>query len=447
MDRLIASNSVPLAQADTAPATGTPQYATDGNPATNTPATLWPAYAWNALQDEIYNVIVGAGLTPDRNVWNQLLLAVKRLIQDQVVLADTGAANAYAAANTPPLVAGTWVNGVVQQIVVAHTNTGASTYTPDGLPAIPIYGLGLQPLQGNEMFAGGTASLMKQTIPGVNSGNPICVLLECAGGAQQVPPATASGHAAQLGQIGHGQCRLSVASATSLKLSPYNGNVLVINGIPQTIPSAGVTLSNAGLAASTLYYVYAYMNSGTMTLEVVTTSHATGTNGVEIKSGDATRTLVGMIYTNASSQFVDSASSRTCLNWFNRRKIIASTNVAGPFSFTNSSLAELTSTARAQFLMWSDDVPLAHWSSYGTQTSGTPSATTLNFQLYMDSTTQYGPGLGVVIQPSWSQLVAQHGALGGLSEGLHYSTLFVDVGTNGGTLAVNNIQNAVNIFG
>lgn len=80
MDRLIASNSVPLAQADTAPPTGTPQYATDGNPATNVPATLWPAYAFNALQDEIYNVIVAAGLTPNRNTWNQLLAAIESLV-------------------------------------------------------------------------------------------------------------------------------------------------------------------------------------------------------------------------------------------------------------------------------------------------------------------------------------------------------------------------------
>ncbi|MBR7551793.1 hypothetical protein KC220_24955, partial [Mycobacterium tuberculosis] len=85
--------------------------------------------------------------------------------------------------------------------------------------------------------------------------------------------------------VGHGQCRLSYVSGTQLKLSPYNGNNLIINGVPQQIPSAGVTLANTGLAASTKYYVYAYMNAGTMTLEAVTTAHATGTNGVEQKSG------------------------------------------------------------------------------------------------------------------------------------------------------------------
>ncbi|MDW3684916.1 hypothetical protein RA280_24815, partial [Cupriavidus sp. CV2] len=45
------------------------------------------------------------------------------------------------------------------------------------------------------------------------------------------------------GHMGHGQCRLSVVSGTSLKLAPYNGNNLIINGVPQQIPGAGVTIS------------------------------------------------------------------------------------------------------------------------------------------------------------------------------------------------------------
>ncbi|KFX64273.1 hypothetical protein KBK24_0121805 [Burkholderia sp. K24] len=200
MDRLIAPNSVVAAQADAAPATGTPQFATDGNPATNVPATQWPAYQYNAIQEELIAILTAAGITPDRTNNSQLAAAIKRLGQKTAVLADTGAVNAYAAVNATPLVAGTWVDGVVQAVKIAHTNTGASTYAPDGLPAIPIYGLGLQPLQGGELLLNGTAILMHATIAGVNTGNPICVLMECAGGAQQVPPATASLHAMQLGQ-------------------------------------------------------------------------------------------------------------------------------------------------------------------------------------------------------------------------------------------------------
>jgi hypothetical protein len=50
VDRLIAPNTVTAEQADTAPATGTPAYATDGNPATQQLATQWPAYQYNAIQ-------------------------------------------------------------------------------------------------------------------------------------------------------------------------------------------------------------------------------------------------------------------------------------------------------------------------------------------------------------------------------------------------------------
>ncbi|MFS2103555.1 hypothetical protein [Ralstonia sp. Ralssp135] len=182
-------------------AAGTAGFFTDGNPATSTPATIVPAEWLNSVMMELANVVTGAGLTLAKNQFNQVLSAIKRLGQVTVVLADTGAANAYTAINAIPLVSGTWVDGVVQQVKIAHANTGPSTYAPDGLPAIPIYGLGLQPLQGTELAVGGTAVLVRTTISSVNSGNPICVLFECAGGPSQVAPATQSRHAVQMGQI------------------------------------------------------------------------------------------------------------------------------------------------------------------------------------------------------------------------------------------------------
>jgi hypothetical protein len=201
MDRLIAPNSVDAGHADTAPATGTPAYATDGNPATGVPATLWPSYQYNAIQEELIAILAAAGITPDRTSNAQIVAAIKSLGKKTAVLNDTGAVNAYAAANATPLVVGTWVDGVVQAVKIAHTNTAASTYSPDGLTAIPIYGLGLQPLQGGELLLNGTAILMRTTIAGVNSGNPICVLMECTGGAQPVAPASQSQHAVQYGQV------------------------------------------------------------------------------------------------------------------------------------------------------------------------------------------------------------------------------------------------------
>ncbi len=77
MDRLIATGSVPLSGADTAPASGTPQYATDGIPGVSAP-TQWPAYQYNALQEEILAVITAAALAPDRTILSQMVNALSR---------------------------------------------------------------------------------------------------------------------------------------------------------------------------------------------------------------------------------------------------------------------------------------------------------------------------------------------------------------------------------
>ncbi len=80
MDLLIAANSVPLADADTAPGTGTPQYATSGNPATNTPATSFPAYHYNMLMQELLALLTAADITPSTTNNGQVLAAVQALI-------------------------------------------------------------------------------------------------------------------------------------------------------------------------------------------------------------------------------------------------------------------------------------------------------------------------------------------------------------------------------
>lgn len=153
----------------------------------------------------------------------------------------------------------------------------------------------------------------------------------------------------------HGQCRLTYVSATSLKLSPYNGRNLAINGQLQQIPSSGVTVSNSGLAASTVYYVYAYMNGTTMTLELSTTGH-TAANGIETKTGDTSRSLVGMAYTNSSSQFQDGGAVIGVLSYFNRRR--KPSRVAFTANRTlayNTAYSEVNTELRIGFLTWADE--------------------------------------------------------------------------------------------
>lgn len=151
----------------------------------------------------------------------------------------------------------------------------------------------------------------------------------------------------------HGQCRLTYVSATQIKLAPHNGQNLNIAGTVEQIPAAGVTISNSGLSNSTLYYVYAYMNAGTMTLELSATGHSQHTNGVETKTGDTTRTLVGMIRTNGSGEFADSASIRTVASWFNRRRIYSVTATLSDQT-ANTAFEELTGGS-ASFLSWAGE--------------------------------------------------------------------------------------------
>ena len=122
-----------------------------------------------------------------------------------------------------------------------------------------------------------------------------------------------------------GQCRLTLSGATLL-LAPYAGNLLTINGVNVVIPDAGVTLATGGLAASTTYYVYAWMNAGVMTLEASATAPVTqaGT-GLRIKGGpDASRTLVGLARTTGAIAWSDTVTQRFVLSYFNRRSRLLS---------------------------------------------------------------------------------------------------------------------------
>ena len=215
MDRLVATNSVVLAGADTPPATGTPQYATSGNPATATPATVLPAYAFNAIQEELIAIIVGGGITPSRFVSGQVFAAIQAMSKQSLILADTGAANAYTAANATPLTLATLVHGVRQTVQFSHANTGSSTYAPDGLPVKPIYGRALASLQGGEITANGIGNMIYIVNATLNGGNGAWVIFECTGGALQISAGSQSAHAAQVVQVQSSLFTSAVSGGTS----------------------------------------------------------------------------------------------------------------------------------------------------------------------------------------------------------------------------------------
>lgn len=240
--------------------------------------------------------------------------------------------------------------------------------------------------------------------------------------------------------------RLALASATSIKFSPYQGNRLYIKKSGTwtaiTIASGGITAANTSifidgtggqnLAANTLYYVYLFDNAGTTTVDYSTTSHSTDTTtGMEIKTGVDTRVLVGMVQTNVSSQFDDSTTYRGVLSYYNRRTI----NLRGTFTAdrntTSSSYVELNSEIQLRFLTWADEAVQTSF----TGSVASSAALTAGSAVGYDGTTGE-PGFETANTFAAAVAAGNIGTAGvknGLAEGFHSATLLGKVSAGTGT--------------
>lgn len=234
----------------------------------------------------------------------------------------------------------------------------------------------------------------------------------------------------------HGQCRLVYVSPTSIRLAPYNGNGLIINGTSRKLPSAGITLSNSGMVINTLYYIYAFWTGSAINLEFSATGHTIdSSSGVEIKTGDATRTLVGMVYSNSSGQFSDSATSRLVASWFNRRSVGGGITTTGSLNYSSVSNTEISPSVRLQFLTWlneSTDIKVT-----GQFTNSTASQS-VAVTAYVDNTA-YGNIAGAYIVVAgggtgFSSCNSLTPTGGYLSEGFHTSQVYGSVTAGVGTV-------------
>lgn len=154
------------------------------------------------------------------------------------------------------------------------------------------------------------------------------------------------------GGFGHGQCRFVYVTSTECRLKPYNGNKLIIGGVARSLPVAGVPITNAGLSADMHRYVYAYWADEAIALEFSATGHSTHTDGVEIKTGDPSRTLVGAVATIGSNAlFQDNLTIRYVASWFNRRRRPMRNS-----SIVNTSSTSLVnlSSSYLNFILWKD---------------------------------------------------------------------------------------------
>lgn len=225
----------------------------------------------------------------------------------------------------------------------------------------------------------------------------------------------------------HGSVRLTKSGA-NLLLSPFNGNTLIINSAIVLVPDAGVTLAPTALSINTTYYIYAYLSGSTLTLEASATGYASqaGT-GIAIKSGDATRSLVGMARTITGPAWVDTATQRFVRNWFNDPGV-NSVNVLTGNVLCTGTLVELNSAARAEFIVWAGEPLKVMVSGYAQQVAGAGEAF---MNIGIDGTTaQEGRGGGSNYTLSAFVNCGTEFVSSGIAEGYHYATMLGTIGSN-----------------
>jgi hypothetical protein len=233
---------------------------------------------------------------------------------------------------------------------------------------------------------------------------------------------------------------LSVASASSLQFKPFKGDRIKINGVIYQIPAAGIVglgwsgvfidgVSGQSLAANTLYRIYCFNNAGVLTADYSTTGHATSTTagnvGIEIKSGDDTRSLIGLVYVSsapATQAFYDTPTQRNVRSWFNTARIFCTSAVNA--AVTQNTYAAQQVTARA--VLWANESAFISSQYYASTDTGTSAG----LQIFVDGTGSGAYG-SFSIAVNWNEFVCSALADGPYTEGRHTwgGSAYIDQGT------------------
>jgi len=226
--------------------------------------------------------------------------------------------------------------------MAAYTIKGNPTGSPGAPQDYTIDGLTLKasPGSGDEMQIWDASALAwkKATVGSVGSAGSVASVGGATGSiGVDYPIAVSSVALSYVGPTWSGQ--LTYTGATSITFKPYNGDMIRVSGIAYQIPSAGIAGCNgttnvtvngtaaSNLAVSTFYYVYAFLKVATLTCDFRTdgnghqASSTAGNIGTEVRissgtTSDNSRTLIGGVTTNSTTQFNDINT----ISWFNRRR-------------------------------------------------------------------------------------------------------------------------------
>jgi hypothetical protein len=161
-----------------------------------------------------------------------------------------------------------------------------------------------------------------------------------------------------------------------IKYCPYKGNVKTTAAQGNyTISSSCLTAdltsmyvggtAGSAVAGNTLYYIYLWNSAGTWVLDAETGGHTTDSStGIEIKSGDSTKTLVGMIKTDATGNVFTGGKTtifgdtNTVATWDNRIPTVTTCRYTidrgSTWDTPPPTYAEVNPENRCYFMSWGD---------------------------------------------------------------------------------------------
>lgn len=247
-------------------------------------------------------------------------------------------------------------SGLQVALKAGSANTGAATLNLDGLGVKKIRRRGDTALVANDIIANGRYLLQYDSAYDTAAG--AWVLMN---------PELGSNLAALAVNVPIFSCgQLQYTSTTVVTFKPFRGNLVSFpsgaiaaigsSGITSTVTSATLNGTAAQpLVSGTLYYAYLWNNGSAYVIDWSATGHATDTaTGIEIKSGDATRVLIGMARPVAGPLFSSTAASQLVATWFNRRPVRLANKFTTDRSTSSTSFVEVNTEIRCTFLTWGD---------------------------------------------------------------------------------------------
>lgn len=259
-----------------------------------------------------------------------------------------------------------------------------------------------------------------------------------------------------------GVLQLGTASpSATLKFVPYAGHHLKIDGVFYKIPAGGITIPSTNvmvngvpgisLDLNTYYYLYLYhAGAGVLApdFRIATEgvidhapSATAGNEGVEIRIGDDSRSLIGMVCTANSglpNVFVSDLTTRYVRTWFNRARLplngtidyTAATNVGSWAWFS----------APVSWINWAGEMVTVHCSGSHYQTVA-PSDTYLNLAIDRINQMVAGSSTRFAVTNGYQPMAMTHPTTSLSELGVHSATIGIQVsiGSSIGTFDIRGV--------